>query len=283
MKKKILLALSVLTLTGYHLLQLSNNDAVLSKDAEQEAVFEPRKLDIVRTDDFVDITAPAGQDALPIQAKRAEQAKANSLRIVEEKRIAEEQRIAEEKRLAEEQRIKEEEARIAKEKEAKRQAELAAQAEKEKQQAKANTSSTSNSSSKKAAPAQQAAAPAPKAARTDGFNFRGYNYGIRSFGGGGGDSVPLETNYIYRWASKPSHYLVEKVSPPGRVIQQVQKGDKITIDGNTYTVHTIKRGVVNDNTAMETLNSVPATVTFQTCENGKGWNGASLLTIWYAS
>lgn len=284
---KKLLLISMLFLTGC---QTKSFDIAPAPERYAQTIQEevqPRKLDVVHPDQFLGTTAPAGLDARPFQEELSNIAKAESKRIVQE-------RIAEEKRLAEEQRIKEENERLAAEvavKEA--EAALAAeQAVKEEQQAAEAKQKAVNSEpvaantqqeSKSASPAPQSAPPAPEPAqtRTDGFNFRGHHFPLSSFSGSG--QVPKETPYVFVWNELPSHYLIEQVSPAGRVIQQVQMGDKIVVNGNTYTVHHIKRGVVNDDTAWDVLTGTPASITFQTCEYGKGWNGLSLLTIWYAS
>lgn len=254
--------------------------------SEVKVAEEPRKLDVVHPDQFLGTTAPAGLDARPFQEELSNIAKAESKRIVQE-------RIAEEKRLAEEQRIKEENERIAAEAEAARiaatkevEAALAAeQAAKEEQQAAnpehvaANTQQKSNS----AAPAPQSTPPAPVPAqtRTDGFNFKGHHFALSTFSGSG--QVPMETPYVFQWTDYPKHYLIERVSPAGRVIQQVQMGDKITINGNTYTVHSVVRGVDAELEAWNVIDNNPSTISFQTCELGKGVNDISLLTLWFAS
>jgi len=123
--------------------------------------------------------------------------------------------------------------------------------------------------------------PEPKQVSSENFNFKNYSFPIRSFSGVG--QVPLETSFIYQWKDRPSHYLVEKVSPAGRVINQLGVGDEIQVKGKTLTITHIERGVVNDTKAIRFLSLHDNEVTFQTCENGKDSRGKSLLTIWYAS
>lgn len=275
---KKLLLISMLFLTGC---QTKSFDIAPAPERYAQTIQEevqPRKLDVVHPDQFLGTTAPAGLDARPFQEELSNIAKAESKRIVQE-------RIAEEKRLAEEQRIKEENERLAAEAAAKKAALAAEQATKEKQQAAQQESQAAQVPAKPqeqaTTPKQEPQAVIPTQTKTDGFNFRGHHFPLSSFSGSG--QVPAETPYIFMWNDRPSHYLIEQVSPAGRVIQQVQMGDEIVIDGNTYTVHHIERGVVNDDTAWDVLTGTPAAITFQTCEYGKGWNGLSLLTIWYAS
>lgn len=117
--------------------------------------------------------------------------------------------------------------------------------------------------------------------QTDGFNFKGHNFSIANFSGTG--YVPKETNNVYRWTNRPSHYLIERISPAGRVIRQVNIGDTIVINGESYKVHTVKSGVPNDDNAYNVLTSVPASISFQTCDTTKGPNGEFNLTIWWAN
>lgn len=97
----------------------------------------------------------------------------------------------------------------------------------------------------------------------------------------GSGQVPKETPHVYSWNYLPSHYLVEQVSPAGRVIQQLGMGDTVVVNGVSYVVTHIKRTVPNDNNAWSVLNSVSADITIQTCEYTKGANGLSDLSIWY--
>lgn len=199
---------------------------------------------------------------------------------LEEIRI-EEERIAKEK-AEEEARIKaEEEARLAEEAriKAEEEARIKAEAEKKKQQEQQVASSSSQS--KQEQPKQEKPKQAPQERRTDGFNFHNYHFSVKSWSGSGGQAVPMETNNVFQWASKPTHYLVERISPAGRVIQQLGMGDTVVLNGKSYVVTNIKRKVPNDNNAMSVLNSVSADITIQTCETTKGANGASDLTLWY--
>lgn len=118
-------------------------------------------------------------------------------------------------------------------------------------------------------------------ARTDGFNFKGYHFSIANFSGSG--SVPKETNNVYSWTTRPSHYLVERISPAGRVIRQVKVGDKVVINGQSYKVHKVRSGIPNDNNSYDVLTGTSAHITFQTCDTTKGANGNSNLTIWWAN
>lgn len=115
----------------------------------------------------------------------------------------------------------------------------------------------------------------------DGFNFHSYHFPVSTFSGRGGDQVPMHTDYVYQWTSKPSHYVVEMISPPGYVIQQLGMGDVVVLNGTSYVVTHIKRTVPNDSNSMAVLNSVAADITIQTCESTKGANGANDMTLWY--
>lgn len=119
--------------------------------------------------------------------------------------------------------------------------------------------------------------PAP---RTDGFNFHGHHFPLSSFSGGG--SVPQNTPYIYRWNDLPSHYLIERISPAGRVINSVNVGDKVAVDNQSYTVTHILRNVENDYYAVDNLFKHPSKITFQTCQAARGKNGKALITFWFA-
>ena len=133
---------------------------------------------------------------------------------------------------------------------------------------------------KQSAPQQSAPQQsAPQPQRTDGFNFHGYNFSIRTFVGSG--HVPQETPHVYSWDSLPSHYLVEQVSPAGRVIQQLGMGDTVVVNGVSYVVTHIKRKVPNDENGYSVVTSMGADITIQTCEYTKGANGKSDLSIWY--
>ena len=117
--------------------------------------------------------------------------------------------------------------------------------------------------------------------RTDGFNYNGHHYDIASFSGSG--HVPKNTNSVYRWAQKPNHYLVERISPAGKTINSLNHGSTITINGNTYTVSKIEYNIDNDtNTLNLVMNSADA-ITIQTCTTKKGANGDSKLNIWFAN
>lgn len=130
--------------------------------------------------------------------------------------------------------------------------------------------------------AKPAAKPAPaKSERTDGFNFKGHHFSLANFSGSG--FVPQETNNVYRWTDLPTHYLVEKVSPAGRVIRQVGVGDTVVVDGQSYTVTHIESGIPNDSEAGRKLFKHDAAITIQTCDNTKGPNGKSDVTYWWAS
>ena len=122
---------------------------------------------------------------------------------------------------------------------------------------------------------------APQERRTDGFNFHNYHFPVKSWSGSGGQKVPMETNNVYQWASKPTHYLVEINSSAGRVIQQLGMGDTVELNGKSYVVTHIKRKVPNDNKAMEVLNSESADITIQTSETTRGANGEWDVTLWY--
>lgn len=287
--KKLLIASAstILILAGcQNSIDVALTPEVETQAEEEEVVYEPRKLDVVHTDYFFGTTAPAGLDARPIQEELSNTAKAESKRIVQER--IEKERIEEEQRLAEEQRIKEEEERQAAEAaERERQAAIAEAAAIEEQQiaqqqaAEQQVASTTSGESTANSTEQSAPAVAPVQNRTDGFNFRGHHFPLSTFSGSG--AVPLETPYVYQWTDYPKHYLVERVSPPGRVIQQLQVGDTVTINGSVYTVHHIARGVDPDVDAHGAIFNSTSAISIQTCELGKGINGKSLLTLFFAS
>lgn len=132
-------------------------------------------------------------------------------------------------------------------------------------------------------PAKKESKPEPveKPQPTDGFNFHGNHFPLKSFSGSG--KVPAETPYVFQWTTLNTHYLIERISPAGRVIQNVGIGDTIVVNNQTYTVTHIERNVPNDDNAYSVLTGRDAAITFQTCELGRGSNGRSLLTIWYAN
>lgn len=121
-----------------------------------------------------------------------------------------------------------------------------------------------------------APAPTPEV-RTDGFNFKGYHFDISSFSGLG--AVPQWTPYVYQWSDDPSHYLIEKASSAGSAVWNLGVGDKVVINGQTYTIFNMMRHVANDDNAYGILKSQGATVTWQTCETA---SSNSALAIWFA-
>lgn len=224
-------------------------------------------------------------------------------RLAEEKRL-EEERLAEEKRREEEAlerarvRAQEEEAKRAQEEAAKQAKEETAKQNQEKQaeqktsssngvqssqETSNSTSSGDNSSSREnsqsTSTSDSQSAPKP-AKRTDGFNFNGHHFPLSTFTGAG--QVPLHTPYVFQWSNRPSHYLIERVSPAGNVITGVNIGTKITVNGNEYTVTNVERNVKNTDTASLILDKHPSTITFQTCQTNRDSNNRAYLTIWYA-
>lgn len=242
-----------------------------------------QETDIVITDNFDTLgeTTPAGIDAEPIQEENSEIALEKSKEVVKKKK-------EEEKRLAEEKRKKEEAERKAKE-EQERLAQQKAEEEKQTQQAKAETTNKessknqqNNQSSNKTTsqPKEETKQESkPQQTRTDGFNYKGHHYSLANFSGSG--AVPQETNNVYQWSNKPSHYLVERISPAGRTIRQVGVGDQVTINGNTYTIKKVQSGIPNDTNAISKIDSVSHSISFQTCDLTQT-NGLSDVTIWWA-
>lgn len=117
-------------------------------------------------------------------------------------------------------------------------------------------------------------------ARTDGFNFNGYHFGLQWFSGSG--LVPADS-YVYRWTIDPSHYLIEMMGVAGGVIRQLGVGSQVTIDGQNYTIFRVDSGIANDDYAYYNMKDVGAAITLQTCDIQKGANGKHNLTIWYAN
>ena len=114
--------------------------------------------------------------------------------------------------------------------------------------------------------------------RTDGFNFKGYHFDLSSFSGTG--SVPTWTPYVYQWTEDPTHYLFERASSAGTAVWEINIGDQVVINGQTYTVFNIMRNVPNNDQAYGVLKSQGAAVTWQTCEES---NSNSSLAIWFAN
>lgn len=200
---------------------------------------------------------------------------------INDDKLAEEKRLAEEKALAEAEKLAEEKV-------------LVQQSVKEEKVAESSgvAKSTKTASTTKKEPAKSAAKPStavttqqskPEPAtanRTDGFNFNGHHFSLASFTGGG--SVPRETNNVFQWTDKPNHYLIERVSPAGRVIRSVGVGTKVVINGTSYTVTNVEANIPNDDAAVDYLYKHNAAITFQTCETTKGPNGRSNVRFWYA-
>ena len=116
--------------------------------------------------------------------------------------------------------------------------------------------------------------------RTDGMNFNGYHFDIKSFNGAGGSHVPTWTPYIYRWSEIPNLYLAEKQSDVGNAVWSLKVGSKIIVDGSTYTVYKYISGVNNQNgDSYELVVSQGAPVTIVTCESNDEW---SLQSMWFA-
>lgn len=219
------------------------------------------------------------------EEKRLEEERLAEEKRLEEERIAEEVRVAEEKRKAEE---KKEQERLEQERLAQQKVESATnngvtEVKTDEGEIKQETKTEGVASTSGEGQSQQQATPQPKAEpkpqRTDGFNFKGHHFPLSTFSGNG--QVPLETPYVFQWSSKPTHYLVERVSPAGRVIQQLGMGDTVVLNGKSYVVTHIKRTVPNDTNALAVLNSVSADMTIQTCETTRGADGYADLTLWY--
>lgn len=130
---------------------------------------------------------------------------------------------------------------------------------------------------------QPQAVPASKAQtsiqRTDGLNFDGRHYDIKSFSGLG--HVPVD-ECIYQWLdyTEHLHLLAERQSPVGRDVRELAIGSKITVNNMTYTIYNVISGVTNDVNAYNSLSTGKPAITIQSCDSG---DDNSTLTIWYAS
>lgn len=229
-----------------------------SKNLEFQMQLEEIENDRLDSDRIKEQEAIVEAKAIEIAAK------------AEAERIAEEERLAEEKRLAEEASAK----KVA-EKKASQSTQTVA---KKSENASAPAVKTATKSSAKAP--TSAPAKAPVTNQTSGFNFNGHHFPLGSFSGGG--RVPQETNRVYQWTDKPDHFLVERISPAGRVITGVGIGTKVVINGTTYTVTNMERNIPNDAAAVDYLYKHNAAITFQTCETTRGANGKSHVRFWYA-
>lgn len=195
-------------------------------------------------------------------------------RLAAEQKLIEEERLAEEARLATEQNTQTNQVAVVTNSSEQTQPATAKEVQ------SATQTGANKSTQTSSAPASTPQAPTSQSTRTDGFNFNGHHFALGSFTGGG--SVPQETNYVYQWTDKPDHFLIERISPAGRVITGVEIGTKVVINGTTYTVTNMERNIPNDEAAVDYLYKHNASITFQTCETTKGANGRSHVRFWYA-
>lgn len=195
-------------------------------------------------------------------------------RLAAEQQLVEEERLAEEARLAAEQNTQTNQVAVVTNTSDQTQPATA------KEEQAAPHSGANKKTQTSSAPSPTTNAPTSQSTRTDGFNFNGHHFALGSFTGGG--NVPQETNYIYQWTDKPDHFLIERVSPAGRVITGVGIGTEVVINGTTYTVTNMERNIPNDDAAVDYLYKHSASITFQTCETTKGANGRWHLRFWYA-
>lgn len=241
--------------------------AVIQEEENKKLGFQMQLEEI--ENERLDLERIKEQEAI-VEAKAVEIAeKAEAERLAEEKRLAEEERLAEEKRLAEESAKQAAQQKVS-------------QSTQQVAKTTGNTSSPAvKTATKTSSPAPTATpAPAPVVNQTSGFNFNGHHFPLGSFSGGG--RVPQETNRVYQWTDKPDHFLVERISPAGRVITGVGIGTKVVINGTSYTVTNMERNIPNNAAAVDYLYKHNAAITFQTCETTMGANGKSHVRFWYA-
>lgn len=100
------------------------------------------------------------------------------------------------------------------------------------------------------------------------FSYLGYHYDLDVFSGTG--FVPSETNCVYQWTNFPSHYLIEKNSPPGRTISNVRIGTEVIINGYSFFVYDIVYNQENDQEALDMVWFSDASVTMQVCTTDAG-------------
>ena len=265
------------TLEAAEVVEKPDYYSLIEKEREQQITTEVQQAKDAQFQAKVNETKAAIKAEEERLAKEAEEKRL--AKEAEEKRLAKE---AEEKRLAEEARVKEEARLAAIAKAADQQSVAAQQAETSSVETASVTTSTTKpaTSSKPAETKTEQSTAKQESVPTSGFSFAGQTFGIRSFSGSG--FVPSETNYVYQWTAKPSHYLVERISPAGRIINSLGVGSKVTVNGRTYTVTSVKYNIPNDHAASKLVFSVTNGISFQTCTTTKGDNGKSHVNIWFA-
>jgi hypothetical protein len=114
---------------------------------------------------------------------------------------------------------------------------------------------------------------------TDGLNFNGKHYDIKSFTGLG--HVPVD-EYVYQWVdyTEHLHLLAERQSLIGKDVRELGIGSKIIVNNHTYTIYNVLTGVINDYNAYNNLSSGQPALTIQSCDSE---SENSTLTFWYAS
>lgn len=170
----------------------------------------------------------------------------------------------------------------AEEKAAEDQAAAAAAAASSQSAAAASNTSQNQASAK---PATQPATQAPSAASstvtntvsdTSGFNFGNYHFPIAGFSGTG--QVPAN-NFVYQWASDSRWFLIEQGGSAGHVIKaNVGMGSAVTVNGRTYHVTDMVRGISNSGAAYNyyATHIGQHAIGFQTCDS------VGVLTLWFA-
>lgn len=111
---------------------------------------------------------------------------------------------------------------------------------------------------------------------TSGFNFGSYHFPIAGFAGTG--QVPAN-NFVYQWASDSRWFLIEQGGNAGHVIKaNVGMGSAVTVNGRTYHVTDMVRGISNTGAAYNYYASHidQHAIGFQTCDS------VGVLTLWFA-
>lgn len=113
-------------------------------------------------------------------------------------------------------------------------------------------------------------------ADTSGFNFGSYHFPIAGFSGTG--QVPAN-NFVYQWASDSRWFLIEQGGSAGHVIKaNVGMGSAVTVNGRTYHVTDMVRGISNSGAAYNyyATHIGQHAIGFQTCDS------VGVLTLWFA-
>ncbi|MFC4761016.1 hypothetical protein [Fructobacillus durionis] len=143
--------------------------------------------------------------------------------------------------------------------------------------ASATATQTQPTSAVNTSPAPNAAAP--KATRTDGFNFLGKHWDITTFSNTSGGNTPRWTPYIFQWSAIPNYYLAEAASSAGSAVRQLSVGDEVVVNGQTYHVTDIRHGMKRLD-SLETVENLTSThaMGLQTCDDA---TGTYISTYWF--